>query len=63
MKYLTGILALVVLVACDNKPPQQTVFDSQIKLKEKARAVEGQLKEAAERRDEEVRNIDKVDTD
>lgn len=63
MRYLIGLLAVGMFVACGDKPPQRTVFDSQIKLKEKARAVEGQLKDAAERRDEEVRNIDKVDTD
>ena len=64
MRYLIGLLAIGLLVACDDKPPKRTVFDGQLKAIEKARGVEGQLRESAERRaDETARATDKVDTD
>jgi ABC-type uncharacterized transport system auxiliary subunit len=58
MKYAIVLLAMAMLVACDDKPPQRTVFDPQVKALEKARAVDGQVREAGERRADEVRKID-----
>lgn len=56
MKYLL-ILAAFILAACDASPPPQPqagerqpnpVFETQIQALEKARAVEGQVTDAAE---------------
>lgn len=44
--------ALMLAAGCNNEPPERTVFEEQLKAKEKARAVEGQLRESAERRAE-----------
>lgn len=51
MRYLL-LIALVTftLGACDTKPPERTVFEHQLRAKDNARAVEGQVREAAERR-------------
>lgn len=44
--------ALMLVAGCNNEPAERTVFDEQLKAKDKARAVEGQLREAAEQRNQ-----------
>ena len=56
MKRILMIAGLLLLAACDPTPPPQPetgrqpnpVFETQIQAMEKARAVEGQVMEAAE---------------
>lgn len=58
MRYGLPILLVLGLAACgDSKPPEKTVFDAQVQAIKKARAVEGTLREAAERQRE---NVDKA---
>lgn len=45
---LCSLLLGVVLLGCDRQPPPKTVFDPQLQAVQKARAVEGQLQQAAE---------------
>lgn len=47
---LAGALAALLLSGCEDKPPAGTALDPQMKALEKARAAEGQLREAGERR-------------
>lgn len=54
MRRLTWLVVLAALAGCEDKPPARTVFDPQVKALEKARAVEGQVRQAGERRAEEV---------
>ncbi|GEM_PF-4926847 len=49
-----ALILLCVLAACEDKPPARTVFDPQLKALQKARAVEGQVRQAAERRADEA---------
>ncbi|MBI3899777.1 MAG: hypothetical protein HY308_15985 [Gammaproteobacteria bacterium] len=55
MRYWLGIFAVLLLcVGCEEKPPKETVFDPLLKTKEKARAVEGQVKQSAEQQAAEI---------
>lgn len=48
---LLSIFALIaVLAGCNEPPPEKTVLDAQMRALKKARAVEGQLQQAAEQR-------------
>lgn len=47
---LAVALTALLLSGCEDKPPAGTVVDPQIETLEKARAVDGQVREAAERR-------------
>ncbi len=58
MRYTIVLLAMATLAACDDKPKQRTVLDPQIKALEKAGSVAGQVREADERRPDDVRKID-----
>lgn len=48
MKLLV-LLALGLLVACNDKPPEKTVFDAQLQSLKKARQVEDKVRQDAER--------------
>ena len=50
MKALLGlVLSSVLLIACsDNPPPSKTVFDTQLDVLKKARAVDAKVQESAE---------------
>lgn len=54
MRYLAILFVFCLLMGCNEKPPARTVFDSQLKTIQKARAVEGQLQRSAEQRAEQV---------
>lgn len=54
MRRMIWLALLVGLVGCGDKPPARTVFDAQLKSIDKARAVDAQVRQAAERRAEEV---------
>lgn len=54
MRRVIWLVLLVGLAGCGDKPPARTVFDAQLKSIDKARAVEGQLRQAGERRAEEA---------
>lgn len=47
-KYLIAVTAVLILTACDNEPPEKTVWDDQLKTMDKARDVEQQVLDAAE---------------
>ncbi len=53
MRLATSAISIAALVVgCDQPPPKKTVFDAQVQALKKARAVEGQIKQAAEQRRE-----------
>lgn len=54
MRRMIWLVLLFGLVSCEDKPPARTVFDGQVQALDKARAVEGQVRQAGERRAEEV---------
>lgn len=54
MRRMIWLVLLFGLVGCEDKPPARTVFDGQVQALDKARAVEGQVRQAGERRAEEV---------
>lgn len=54
MRRMMWLVLLYGLVGCGDKPPARTVFDAQVKSIDKARAVEGQVRQAGGRRAEEV---------
>lgn len=54
MRRMIWWVLLFGLVGCEDKPPARTVFDGQVKALDKARAVEGQVRQAGERRAEAV---------
>jgi len=52
MRCLLMLLAVLPLAACNDKPPPpKTAFDPHVEALEKARAIEGELREAAARRE------------
>ncbi len=51
------VLAVSLLIACEDKPPARTVFDAQTQAVDKAKKVEGQLQQGSEKRDEQVQQI------
>ena len=49
MKALSGLLlSSLLLIACSEKPPAKTVFDSQVDVLNKARAVDAKVQANAE---------------
>lgn len=46
-KYVLLIFSFLLLAACDNEPPEKTVWDDQIKTMDKARDAEQQVLDAA----------------
>ncbi len=50
MRAPIALLAVALALAgCNQPPPEKTVFDPQVRALKKAKAVEGQLQQAAER--------------
>lgn len=47
-RYLLVVVAMLILTACDNEPPEKTVWDDQLKTMDKARDAEQQVLDAAE---------------
>lgn len=47
-KYLFLIMTMLFLSACDQEPPEKTVWDDQLKTMDKARDAEQQVLDAAE---------------
>jgi hypothetical protein len=47
---LAVTLSAAVFAACNDKPPARTVLDPQVEALDKARAVDGQVRDATERR-------------
>ena len=45
--YLMLVVSLLALSACDNEPPEKTVWDDQLKTMDKARDAEQQVLDAA----------------
>ncbi len=58
MRYVIALLAMATLAACDDKPPQRAVSGPQVKALDKAETVDDQVREADERRPDDVRKID-----
>jgi hypothetical protein len=55
------VLVTAALAACgESKPPERTVFDPQVQALKKARGVEGQMQEDAERRREQVERAEQA---
>lgn len=48
MKFLLLMMAVFGLTACDQEPPEKTVWDEQLKTLDKARDAEKQILDAAE---------------
>ena len=48
------LAAVVIVGGCNPPPPEKTVFDPQVRALKKAKAVEGQLQQAAERQREQI---------
>lgn len=46
--------ALFAIAGCNSPPPEQTVFDPNVRALKKAKAVEGQLQHSAEQRREQA---------
>lgn len=44
---LWPVIVLLMLVACDREPPEETVWDDQLKTMDKARDAEQQVLDAA----------------
>ena len=44
---LWPVIVLLMLVACDHEPPEETVWDDQLKTMDKARDAEQQVLDAA----------------
>jgi hypothetical protein len=57
MRRMIWLVLLCGLIGCEDKPPARTVFDPQVKALDKARAVEGQARQAGERRAEEAEAV------
>lgn len=54
-----AMMAVITLLGCtEKKPPEKTVFDSQIQALEKARAVEQNVRQGAERQREAVKEAE-----
>ncbi|MCX4187256.1 hypothetical protein [Methylophaga sp. OBS4] len=54
-KWLLMIMLLLVTAACsDQEPPEKTVWDEQLKTMDKAREVEQQILDSAERQRREI---------
>ncbi len=47
-KYLLLMLSVFVLMACDQEPPEETVWEEQLNTMDKARDVEQQVLDAAQ---------------
>lgn len=47
---LSVAVAILALAGCNEPPPEKTVFDPQVRALKKARALEGQVQQAAEQR-------------
>jgi hypothetical protein len=56
--FVTILLGSVLLGACNDQPPKQTVFDAQVKALEKARKVQDTVNEGAARERERVEQQD-----
>lgn len=48
------MLAVVSALGCNQPPPEKTVFDPQVRALKKAKALEGQVQQAAEQRREQA---------
>lgn len=48
------MVAAVTVSGCNPPPPEKTVFDPQVRALKKAKAVEGQLQQAAEQQREQI---------
>ena len=57
---LAVTLSAAALAACNDKPPARTVLDPQVEALEKARAVDGQIRDAAERRKAEAEQPEQI---
>jgi outer membrane PBP1 activator LpoA protein len=57
MRYLMVLIATVALAGCNGKPPAKTVLDPQLQALEKARAVEGKMQEAEQKRAQETESL------
>lgn len=49
VKYTLIVFAMLWLVACDQEPPEKTVWDDQLNTMDKARDAEQQVLDAAEK--------------
>ncbi len=55
MRATLALLVVAVAVAgCNQPPPEKTVFDPQVRALKKAKALEGQLQQSAERQREQA---------
>ena len=48
------MMVVVAVLGCNQPPPEKTVFDPQVRALKKAKAVEGQVQQAAEQRREQA---------
>ena len=48
------MMAMLVVLGCNQPPPEKTVFDPQVRALKKAKAVEGQVQQSAEQRREQA---------
>ncbi|MFP5349020.1 MAG: hypothetical protein ACLGHO_04170 [Gammaproteobacteria bacterium] len=46
--------AMVTVIGCNQPPPEQTVFEPQLRALKKAKALEGQVQQSAEQRREQA---------
>lgn len=54
-------MLIFALAGCSPEPPEETVFDAQLETLERARQVEGQIQDHADKIDQQLR--DSVDSD
>lgn len=48
------ITAMLIVLGCNQPPPEQTVFEPQVRALKKAKALEGQVQQSAEQRREQA---------
>jgi len=61
MRIFLAVMAMMLLTACDGqkKDVKDTVFGSQLQMKDKARAVENTLRQGAEKNREAIESSEK----
>ena len=48
------MMTMLIVLGCNQPPPEKTVFDPQVRALKKAKAVEGQVQQSAEQRREQA---------